>query len=136
MRAWIVLALLIGAGVLLFLRGGADVLSGLSTGEIVTAAAGLLLATIYIISLFNDERTRPMQALRYILVWLTIGFGLIAGYSFREELSSVAQRVMGELSPPARSCPSRRPRKANAPCACAAGWTDILPCARRSTGSR
>ena len=37
MRAWIVLALLIGAGVFLFLRGGSDVLSGLSTGEIVTA---------------------------------------------------------------------------------------------------
>ena len=99
MRAWIVLALLVGAGVFLFLRGGSDVLSGLSTGEIVTAAAGLLLATIYIISLFNDERTRPMQAVRYILAWLAIGFGLIAGYSYRGELSGVAHRVMGELSP-------------------------------------
>jgi aspartyl protease family protein len=99
MRAWIVLALLVGAGVVLFLRGGSDVLSGLSTGEIVTAAAGLLLATIYIISLFNDERTRPMQALRYVLAWLAIGFGLIAGYSYRGELSEVAHRVMGELSP-------------------------------------
>jgi aspartyl protease family protein len=99
MRAWIVLALLIGAGVFLFLRGGSDVLSGLSTGEIVTLASGLLLATIYIISLFNDERTRPLQAIRYILIWLTIGFGLIAGYSYREELSAVTDRVMGELRP-------------------------------------
>jgi len=100
MRAWIVLALLIGAGVFLFLRGGSDVLSGLSTGEIVTLASGLLLATIYIISLFNDERTRPLQAIRYILIWLAIGFGLIAGYSYREELSAVTDRVMGELRPP------------------------------------
>jgi len=99
MRAWIVLALLIGAGVFLFLRGGSDVLSGLSTGEIVTLASGLLLATIYIISLFNDERTRPLQAIRYILIWLAIGFGLIAGYSYREELSAVTDRVMGELRP-------------------------------------
>src|SRR6185295_7969067 len=99
MRAWIVLALLIGAGVFLFLRGGFDVLSGLSTGEIVTLASGLLLATIYIISLFNGERTRPLQAIRYILIWLAIGFGLIAGYSYREELSAVTDRVMGELRP-------------------------------------
>ncbi len=99
MRAWIVLALLIGAGVFLFLRGGSDVLSGLSTGEIVTLASGLLLATIYIISQFNDERTRPLQAIRYILIWLAIGFGLIAGYSYREELSAVTDRVMGELRP-------------------------------------
>jgi len=56
-------------------------------------------ATIYIISLFNGERTRPLQAIRYILIWLAIGFGLIAGYSYREELSAVTDRVMGELRP-------------------------------------
>lgn len=99
MRAWVVLALLIGAGLLLFLRGGSELFSGLSTGEIVTMAAGLVLATIYIISLFNDERTRPMQAIRYIVVWLAIGFALIAGYSYREELSAVGERVVGELRP-------------------------------------
>lgn len=99
MRAWIVLALLIGAGVFLFLRGGSDVLSGLNTGEIVTLASGLLLATIYIISLFNDERTRPLQAIRYVLIWLAIAFALIAGYSYREELSAVTDRVIGELRP-------------------------------------
>jgi aspartyl protease family protein len=99
MRAWIVLALLIGAGVFLFLRGGFELLSGLGTGEIVTLASGLLLATIYIISLFNDERTRPLQTIRHILIWLAIGFGLIAAYSYREELSVVTDRVIGELRP-------------------------------------
>ncbi len=99
MRAWIVLALLIGAGVFLFLRGGSELFSGLSTGEIVTLASGLLLATIYIVSLFNDERTRPLQAIRYILIWLAIAFVLIAGYSYREELSAVTDRVMEELRP-------------------------------------
>ncbi|HEY8248302.1 MAG TPA: TIGR02281 family clan AA aspartic protease [Hyphomicrobium sp.] len=99
MRAWLVLALLIGAGVFLFLRGGSELFSGLSTGEIVTLASGLLLATIYIVSLFNDERTRPLQAIRYILTWLAIAFVLIAGYSYREELSAVTDRVMEELRP-------------------------------------
>lgn len=99
MRAWVVLALLIGAGVLLFLRGGSELLTGLSTGEIVTMAAGLVLAAIYIFSLVNDERVRPMQAIRYIVAWLAIGFALIAGYSYREELAVVGERVVGELRP-------------------------------------
>ena len=40
-----------------------------------------------------------MQAMRYILIWLAIGFGLVAGYSYREELSAVVDRVGGELLP-------------------------------------
>lgn len=98
MKAWVVLALLIGAGALLLFRGG-GLLSDLGTGEIVTLITGLVLATFYIFSLFVGERTRPLQALRYVLVWLAIGFCLIAGYSFREELSMVVNRVGGELLP-------------------------------------
>src|SRR5262245_36548565 len=100
MRAWVVLALLIGGGLLLLMRsGGLDTISSLGTGELVSIAVGVLLVTIYIFSLVNDERTRPLQAVRYILVWLAIGFALIAGYSYREELSSVVSRVGGELLP-------------------------------------
>jgi aspartyl protease family protein len=99
MKAWIVLALLIGAGAFLLLRGSPELLSGLDTGDIVTIAVGLLLATIYVISILNDGQTRPLQAVRHLLVWLAIGFCLIAGYSYREELSMVATRVGGELIP-------------------------------------
>lgn len=100
MKAWLILALLVGAGVLLLLRGAPDLLSGLGTGEIITIAAGLLLAGLYIVSLVNDERTRPMQMLRHMIVWLAIGFCLVAGYSYRGELATIASRVGGELLPP------------------------------------
>jgi aspartyl protease family protein len=100
MKAWVVLALLIGGGLLLLMRsGGLDTISSLGTGELVSIAVGVLLVTVYVFSLVNDERTRPLQAVRYILVWLAIGFALIAGYSYREELSSVVSRVGGELLP-------------------------------------
>src|SRR5262245_1674250 len=100
MRGWLVLALLIGAGALLLMRGGGtELLADLDTGEIVSIAVGLLLVALYTVSLFNDERTRPLQAVRYVLVWLAIGFALIAGYSYRDELSMVASRVSGELLP-------------------------------------
>lgn len=99
MKAWLLLALLIGVGVFLFLRGGSEFFSDLDTGEVVTLASGLLLATIYIVSLLSDGRTRPMQAIRHLVTWLAIGFCLVAGYSYRQELSTVANRVAGELLP-------------------------------------
>lgn len=99
MKAWLILALLVGAGALLLLRGDPELLSGLSTGDFVTIGVGLLLAGVYIVSLANDGHTRPMQAMRYALTWLAIGFCLIAGYSYRQELTTVATRVGGELLP-------------------------------------
>jgi aspartyl protease family protein len=100
MKAWLILALLVGAGALLLLRGGPEVFSGLGTGEVLTIAVGLLLAGFYLISLIGDGQTRPIQAVRHALTWLAIGFLLIAGYSYREEIATVANRVGGELMPP------------------------------------
>lgn len=99
MKAWLILAVLVGAGAFLLLRSDTELLSGLGTGEIVTLAAGLLLAGFYIVSLVNDGQTRPMQAVRYALTWLAIGYVLIAAYSYRNELGTVANRVGGELLP-------------------------------------
>jgi len=99
MRAWLVLALLVGAGAFLLLRADPDLVSGLGTGEILSIIAGLLLAGLYVVSLINDGQTRLMQAMRYVVVWLAIGFSLIAGYSYREEISAVVSRVGGELVP-------------------------------------
>jgi len=99
MKAWVILALLVGAGAFLLLRGDGELFAGLSTGEIVTLIAGVLLAGLYIVGLINDGRTRPLQAIRYALIWLTLGFGLIAGYSYRDDLSAIANRVGGELLP-------------------------------------
>ncbi len=99
MKAWLVLALLVGAGAFLLLRGDPAFITGLDTGEIVTLAVGLLLAGLYIVSMVSDGQTKPMQAMGYAITWLAIGFGLIAGYSYRQEITQVVNRVGGELSP-------------------------------------
>src|SRR5262245_9458490 len=99
MRAWLVLALLVCAGAFLLLRGDPAFITGLDTGEIITLAVGLLLAGVYIASMVSEGQTRPMQAVRYAVTWLAIGFGLIAGYSYRQEITQVVNRVGGELVP-------------------------------------
>jgi len=102
MKAWIVLALLIIAGATLLLRDGGTLLSDFGAGEIISLLVGLLLVAFYLYGLFTEDRTRPMQAVRHVLVWLAIGFALVAGYSYREELSAVVSRVGGELTPSGR----------------------------------
>ncbi|HWK32450.1 MAG TPA: TIGR02281 family clan AA aspartic protease [Hyphomicrobium sp.] len=99
MKSWIVLALLVIAGGALLLRDDGTLFSDFGTGEIVSMVVGLLLVMFYLYGLFSEDRTRPMQAVRHVLVWLAIGFVLVAGYSYREELSEVVGRVGGELLP-------------------------------------
>jgi aspartyl protease family protein len=48
--------------------------------------------------LVSGERGQPLQAVRYLLIWAAIALALVVGYSYREELSAVATRVVGELS--------------------------------------
>jgi len=100
MTAWLMLAFLVVAGVLLFFRGDVELLAGLGTGEIVILAGGLLLVGLYVVSVLSEERAQPLRTLRYLFIWAAIGFGLIAAYAYRQELSEITGRVAGELAPP------------------------------------
>lgn len=99
MTAWLLLAFLVIAGVLLFLRGDLEVLSTMDNTEIAILAAGVLLIAVYLLVILNDERGRPLRALRYLLTWAAFGLFLVTSYSYRQELSSVVYRVAGELIP-------------------------------------
>lgn len=100
MRALLLLAFLIIAGIFLAFRHDIALLSDMGTFEIILVAAGVLLIALYILLLLYDERSRPLQALRYLMIWTVIALGLVAGYSYRDELSAIATRVAGELVPP------------------------------------
>jgi aspartyl protease family protein len=100
MKALLLLAFIVIAGVLLAFRSDVAFLANMGTFEIVLVAGGVLLIVLYILLLLYGERSRPLQALRYLFIWAVIAFGLVAGYSYREELSVIATRVAGELVPP------------------------------------
>jgi aspartyl protease family protein len=96
----LLLAFVLIAGLLLLYRGDIELLSDMGTFEIVILAGGLLLLAVYVLVILSGERARPLQAVRYLLIWAALGLGLVALYSYREELSAVAYRVAGELLPP------------------------------------
>lgn len=100
MKVTALIAFLLIAALLLLFRNDIQFLSDMGTLEIVIVAGGLLLIAGYVLLLLSSERDHPLQALRYLLIWGVIGLALVAAYSYREELSGVADRLAGELAPP------------------------------------
>jgi aspartyl protease family protein len=99
MTAWLLLAFLVIAGLLLLFRGDIQVLSTMDNTEIAILAAGVLLVWVYLLLIVADERSRPLRALRYLLTWSAFGLFLVTSYTYRQELSGVLYRVAGEIIP-------------------------------------
>jgi len=108
MIGWLVLMFLVVAGLLLLFHGDIQFLAGMGTLEIIVVAVAVVMILVYIMLLLSNERARPMQAIRYLLFWGVLGFALVAGYSYRDELSGVVDRVAGELVPPGQTMEGER----------------------------
>jgi aspartyl protease family protein len=94
----LLLAVLIGAMGLLI--AGDATLFGLDWPDL--AAAGFIGAFLIVIalSLAGSYRGRTLHAARDFLTWAAIALVLVAGYSYRDEITEIAYRVRGELAPP------------------------------------
>jgi aspartyl protease family protein len=99
MTGWIVLALLVVAGLAIALEHDRGPLSGLATDDLVRLFMGAALLLLVGVPLLSRYRGRLPTAVRDFLAWAVLGLLLVAGYSYREELRPIAERVMGELSP-------------------------------------
>ncbi|OYX31943.1 MAG: hypothetical protein B7Y99_09430 [Caulobacterales bacterium 32-69-10] len=92
----LLIAALLGLGIwALTLLNGARELSG---GEWLNVAYALGFFALVSSTLFA-RRLRLGQAVRYALIWLAIVAVLLLGFTFRDELGFVRQRVTAELAP-------------------------------------
>lgn len=103
MVTWLIVAFLVVAAAFLLLHGDTMLLSELGTFEIIILAAAVVMIAVYILILISDERTRAWQAIRNLSVWAAIALLLIILYSYRDDISGVAYRVVGELVPPGQT---------------------------------
>lgn len=71
----------------------------METGNQIQLVIGLIFLSSLIISLYTRSRLSFNKTVSYIMIWLTIAFGLILAYSYRQDFSSVKERVLGELIP-------------------------------------
>lgn len=96
---WLLLLVLLIGAIGLLIAGDAS-LFGLEWPDL--AAAGFIGAFLIVItlSLAGSYRGRTLHAARDFLAWAAIALALVAGYSFRDEITQIAYRVRGELAPP------------------------------------
>ena len=99
MTSWIALALLVAVGAVLVLRHDAGTIAGFDNADIAGIVAALALLIFLGGSMFRNYRGRFTGAARDALIWGVLALALIAGYSYRDQIMPVAQRIAGELLP-------------------------------------
>ena len=99
MSIWIAL-LLIGLAALALFVGEGDTIMGLAPQEFAAAAGGLGLLLLIVPGIGRAYSGRFGNAVRDFVTWVAIGFVLLAGYSYRDQISQIAYRIAGELAPP------------------------------------
>ncbi|MFO1172888.1 MAG: TIGR02281 family clan AA aspartic protease [Hyphomicrobiaceae bacterium] len=99
MAAWIALALLVVAGLVLVVAPGQGSALGLDTTNLALVVAGVATVIFVGVPLAGQYRGRLAAAARDLLVWGAILLALVAAYGFRDQLQMVASRVMEELTP-------------------------------------
>ena len=99
MSAWIGLGLLVVAGIILVLRHDVGTIAGFDNADFAGVVAALALLIFLGGSMFSGYRGRFMGAARDAVTWGVVALALIAGYSYRDQIMPVAQRIAGELIP-------------------------------------
>lgn len=84
----------------LALSDGGDTLpGGLSSDMLVNIAwTGTILALV-VAGFWRQFRASPLRHVQALAAWGLIGAALVLGYSYRDRLSAVTSRVLGDLRP-------------------------------------
>lgn len=100
MAAWIMLALAVLLGIYIVAGGGSESISSLEVGEWVYIALVLALVSLYVLSLGFEYSGRWLKAARHALLYAGLFLVLMAGYTYRTEITDAATRVGHEFAPP------------------------------------
>jgi aspartyl protease family protein len=92
------IALLVAIGLALMISADAGSLVGLSQAQTAQLVPLLVILIVFAGGIFTRTR-RASEMVTSVVLWVGI-FGIAAlGYAYRDEIGSVAGRVMGELQP-------------------------------------
>jgi aspartyl protease family protein len=83
--------------------GGTDRLGGIEGGDDIGMYLVAVASGAYALYLLAGYSGRWGTAIKHLGIWLLIFLAVIGGYSYRQELTGVANRMAGELLPPGQS---------------------------------
>jgi aspartyl protease family protein len=96
---WLLLIGLLIAILILIAQHGQGTVGPLSTEDFGSLAYKIAILVFLAAALLTMFRERFTQAITAALLWVVVGLLLVIGYSYRFELSNVANRVLAELIP-------------------------------------
>ncbi|MCB1515312.1 MAG: TIGR02281 family clan AA aspartic protease [Hyphomicrobiaceae bacterium] len=99
MTLWLIFLLLALGGAFYAFQANPEAavsLLNVETGAIVMALA----LALYVAILLTANRNPVLQTIRYLAIWAGLILVLVIGYSYRDEVGAVADRVVGNLMPP------------------------------------
>ena len=96
---WLLLIGLLIAVLILVAQHGKATVGPLSIEDFGSLAYQLAILVFLAAALLTMFRERFTQAITAALLWVVVGLVLVIGYTYRFELSNVADRVLAELIP-------------------------------------
>jgi aspartyl protease family protein len=96
---WLLLIGILIAILIIIAQRGEGRIGPLSTNDFGSLAYKLAILVFLGAAVLTMFRERFSQAVTAALLWVVVGLVLVIGYSYRFELSNVADRVMAELIP-------------------------------------
>jgi aspartyl protease family protein len=96
---WLLLIGILIAILIIIAQRGEGRIGSLSTNDFGSLAYKLAILVFLGAAVLTMFRERFSQAVTAALLWVVVGLVLVIGYSYRFELSNVADRVMAELIP-------------------------------------
>ncbi len=99
LAAWLAIFALIIAATALVVSHDVDTIAGMSSEAFARLVAGLAMLVFLSGAVASSYRGRVFQALKQLTAWTAMIFLLVGVYAYRGELATVADRVIGELTP-------------------------------------
>ncbi len=96
---WFLLAIGLVALGFIYLEQNGITIAGLSALDTSSLSVKLIIVAFLAVVVIGLFRGRFTQAIRAILIWISIVLVLAVGYTYRFELREVADRVMAEFLP-------------------------------------
>lgn len=100
MLGWLIAALAGLTGAFYLLSGNSSVVAEMDDLERWLFVISAAVLSLYAGFLLTGHGGRFGQAVRHFGIWLVLGLLLIVGYTYRDDVSLIANRVAGELLPP------------------------------------
>ncbi|MDX2288849.1 MAG: TIGR02281 family clan AA aspartic protease [Hyphomicrobiaceae bacterium] len=107
MLGWLLIALAVLGGLFYLLTGETGPLAGYESADQWGLTAMAVVMALYAVSLLAGGE-RLSQSLRQLGLWALVFLALIAGYTYRQDLSVFGTRLAGELMPPGTTVSEQR----------------------------